>query len=430
MKGEKHRKNIQKKTSVRNNSNSFSWSIEKDFINEFSISNLEVDNQENNNFLNENISGVRMKGILQRYRNYLCGEYRKKNTITNYFNRAKQFYCFVHGNIDQEHIQQWRIWANNHYRRKNSLIQNIQAINIFLDWSGKPHLRMKIPQIEDSNEYSLTEKEYEELLIKARQDHETHLIIQLLDHLVRPNDIIQIKQNNRDKDILYLDDTKTGNNHIIMNTVLQHAWDEYLKIRPIPVPHSQDYLLICNEPKWRGHRYRTTLPIRNRVYELGRQANISKRVKPYTIRRTSITLKLDKNSQYFVGDPKLVQMMARHRKLSTTMKYDRKDDNDIRNYHKSLNNITTKKPDSKSNDKKYSIYINNSYAPPQHSKQQEEEPENSTWSFSFSLFSSLLKTQPERHRAGRRGRQPEPIGEGVAMSLRECVLFIIGGLST
>jgi site-specific recombinase XerD len=142
-----------------------------------------------------------------------------------------------------------------------------------------------------------------------------------------------------------------------MSKQLQELWDKYLLIRPVPLPEYQEYLLIDNDPNWRGHNFKTTLPIRNRIFEIGRKANINKRVKPYTIRRTSITLRLDKNSKYFAGDPKLVQMMARHKKLSTTMKYDRKSDNDIRQYHMSLNDIETKKPDSLSVDKLYRLLI-------------------------------------------------------------------------
>lgn len=324
----------------------------------------EVDNQENKNYLKEFLKkdSEDMEDTLQRYKNHLCGEYRKQLTITNYYNCIKRFLEHIHGNIDKENIQQWKIWANNHYRRIGSLNSNINAVNVFLKWyitdeDEYNRLKLKVMPRTETDEYSLNEEEYEKLFIQSRQNIETALIFELLSHLLRPREIINIKIQNRDKDILYLDDTKTGNNHIIMNQNLQDLWDRYLKIRPIPLEQYQEYLLIDNEPKWRGHRFKTTLPIRNRIYELGRQTGIEKKVKPYTIKRTCITLMLDKESKLYTGDPELVRMMARHKKLETTMKYNKKDEAYIRKYYKSKAYIQEKEEKISPIDKLYTLLI-------------------------------------------------------------------------
>jgi len=321
---------------------------------------------------------------LQGYHSYLCGEYRKTNTIQNHYHNAKRFLEHTHNDITPGGICQWRIWANNHYKRKNSLNSNINSINVYLRYSGLSELCMKTVGPEESNEYSLTEEEYKRLQVQSRQNIETALIFELLNHLVRPNEIINIKTQNRDKDILYLDDTKTGNNHVLINQTLQELWDQYLLVRPVPRPEYKEYLLIDNEPKWRGHKYKTTLPIRNRIYELGRQAGISKRVKPYTIKRTSITLRLDKTSGLFAGDLKIVQMMARHKKPEVTLRYDRKDDNDIRKYHNGLNNIETKTPENISDGKPYSVNIK--IVSPQDLNNEDE----GTSSYGFSICNSFF----------------------------------------
>jgi integrase len=300
---------------------------------------------------------------------YLCGEYRKQLTIRNYYSCVQRFLTYIHNCIDAQNIQQWKIWANNHYRRIGSLNSNINAINIFLKWYYKDdlnsynNLKLRVMPRTPSDEYSLTQDEYEKLLVQSRQNIELALIFELLNHLLRPSEIINLKLKDRDKDILYLNDTKTGNNHIIMNKNLMELWDRYLRVRPIPLEEHREYLLIDNESKWRGHRFKTTLPIRNRIYELGRQAGINRRVKPYTIKRTCITLMLDKDSRLFAGDPELVRMMARHKKLDTTMKYNRKDESYIRKYHEQ--NVYTipeqeKTSPSKSiGDKLYTLQIHN-----------------------------------------------------------------------
>lgn len=292
---------------------------------------------------------VFMEGSLKEYYRYLCGKYRKKYTVSNYFNMVKRFVEFTNNRVNYETVEQWKIWANNHYKRKNSLKSNINAINVYLKWLKKPELCMKNVNGEESDEYSLTEEEFDRVLVESKQSIENALIFELLRHLIRPSGVINLKLKHRNGDRLYIADTdmsgKTGSGYVVMSQDLQNLWDRYQLIRPVPLPEYQDYLLIDNENKWRGYKYKTTLPIRNRIYELGRRAGISKRVKPYTIKRSSITLMLDKNSKYFVGDPKIVQQMARHKKLETTMKYDRRDENDIRNYHNSLNNIREKTGD-------------------------------------------------------------------------------------
>jgi len=345
---------------------------------------------------NIKLMGVKnMNNTLTDYYKYLCGKHRKHNTIRNYYNNTKRFLQHTHNQINNETIQQWKIWANNHYKKTNTLNSNINAINNYLQYMKMPkELLLKTYPPDDSNEYSLTETEYQQILIHSRQDTINALILQLLWHLIRPDEINNIKIKHRDHDILYLDDTKTGNNHIIMNTELQKLWDKYLMIRPIPQPTYQEYLFINPEYRWQGQKYKKTLWIRNRIERLGYTARINKKVKPYTIKRTGITLRLDKNSQYFMGDPQLVRMMARHRKLETTMKYNRKTDDDIRKYHMSLNDIEPEKPSIDREGKKYRLVVDNVF-PEDLNKitWDEDEHDGNCVSFSFSIFFSFVNSE-------------------------------------
>jgi len=331
----------------------------------------------------EGVDGIE---VLERYRVFLSGKYRKHNTVHNHYHNTKRFLEFVGFRVNRESVQQWKVWANNHYKKINTLNSNINSINNYLQFVKRSDLMMRTLPPGDSNEYSLSEDEYKRLLIASRNDTVDALVLQLLWHLIRPDEINQIKICNRDKDILYLDDTKTGNNHIIMDSVLQELWDKYLLIRPIPEEGNQEYLFINNEYRWRGQHYKKTLWIRNRISRLGYLAGIDKRVKPYTIKRTSITLRLDRNSQYFTGDPDLVRKMARHKKLSTTMKYNRKTDDDIRNYHRLLNNIEPSKELSLSDDKKYRLHIHDDFPEDLYNRKCEKDNNSFSFSFSFDLL--------------------------------------------
>lgn len=387
-----------KHTNCVNDSNVFSYTIHCDTVlyNTHMLTTYDGGDSRKR-VRDEKHMGELPQDILNQYYKYLCGEYRKKLTIANYYSCAKRFLAYTHNRINKENIQQWKIYANNHYRRIGSLNSNINAINVFLKWYLDTdidlynRLKLRVMPRTPSDQYSLNQEEYDKLLVQSRQNIETALIFSLLSHLLRPMEIINLKLKDRDKDMLYLDDTKTGNNHIIINQNLQNLWDNYLKVRPIPLEGHEEYLIIDNEPKWRGCHMRTTLPIRNRIYELGRQAGISKKVKPYTIKRTCITLMLDKDSKLFAGDPYLVQRMARHRKLETTMTYNRKDEAYIRKYHE--HNVYASDINEESSscknivDKLYTLQINNvslqNYV-------KGEETDNTSVSFSTIFYTFLF----------------------------------------
>jgi integrase len=278
------------------------------------------------------INGGNMEEQLQRYHDYLCGEHTKHNTITNKLGAIRTLLQQTQGIINPETIQQLKIWANQHYSH-NSRNNRINAWNQYLRWSGQPEYQMKHIGFIETNQYALEEPEINLILKEARRDELTNLIVLFLfDGALRPSEIIDIRLNRRDGSRLYLDDTKTGDKRIILSPMLIQAWDDYLRIRPTPQPGYEQYLILKANHKQPGTKYGDTDSIIKMTKNIGRLANIKKTVTPYTIRRTSVTLRQNKYSNYYMGDIKLVQALFRHKDIATTLRYDRTSDLDIERY--------------------------------------------------------------------------------------------------
>lgn len=270
-----------------------------------------------------------MEKVLQRYDNFLCGEYSKKNTIKNKMSSVRSFLEYVDCVVSNKSILNWRHHINGNYRH-NTVNLKIQRVNEFLVWYGKPEFKMKLIGFKDTNKKALSENDFE-WLIQYIDNAEMRLIFWLLfDGILRPSELINIRLSNRKDDVLYLDDTKTGDNKIILSQEVIDAWDDYLKVRPKPKHGFEDFLLIQKDYMYRGQKYAYTHAISKKIKKLAGKSGLNQVVTSYTIKRTAITLRFDKSSKFFVGNPKIIRNMARHKDLKTTLKYDCSGDDDIR----------------------------------------------------------------------------------------------------
>ena len=103
-----------------------------------------------------------MNTILQGYKNYLCGRYRKQRTIKNYYEEAKQFLKHLNKNpknLTKQDIEQYRIHIYQKYSR-NTITIKLCSLNHFLEYLEKPELRVKTPPLEITEQPTLTEEEY------------------------------------------------------------------------------------------------------------------------------------------------------------------------------------------------------------------------------------------------------------------------------
>jgi integrase len=347
--------------------------------------------EENNNRL-----GGNMRDQLQRYHDYLCGEHDKTNTIDNKLTAIRILLRQTKGVINTETIQLFKTWANQHYSH-NSRNNRINAWNQYLRWLGQPELQMKHIGFIETNQYALNEQEIDLLIDTSMNPLDRLILLCLFDGALRPSEIIDIRLDRRDGNRLYLDDTKTGDKRIILSPALMQAWDDYLQIRPEAQPGHEQYLILKDHYKQRGTKYSSTDPLIDLIQRLGRTTGLNKEITPYTIRRTSATLRQNKYSKYYMGDDKLVQMLFRHKDIATTKHYDRTTDTDIERYFEDQSK-QDKQAVSGVNRRKRDINLIYS---PQDLILYQEGDDNTNLSFSYSLvFDELFRNSNNQWEGG------------------------------
>jgi len=298
---------------------------EKEYIYN-NITSLPLQGGKNQHY-DQNVEVNNMHDVLQRYQQFLCGEHTKTRTIRQYMTGARQFIQHTKGIIDTTTMNNYKQHLNQHYKN-NSIRIRLHGANKLLQYLGHTE-RYKLPHEQQTNQHTITEQQIDQLLKITQINPELHLILLLLwDGCLRNQSIIDLKTNDRQENRLQLNNTKTGDRHIIMSQALQTAWTNYLIHRPTPKPQHSDYLLI----RTNGEHYKDIYHITESIRRLGIITGISHPVTPYTIRRTSATLRQNKFSRYYAGDPKIVQMMFNHTDIKTTMRYNQKTDNDIEQY--------------------------------------------------------------------------------------------------
>jgi integrase/recombinase XerD len=273
-----------------------------------------------------------MKDIMEDYQNYLRGKYRKRNTRYGYYECTKLFLKDVDKDIDEinkDDLKKWHIYITDKYK-VNGNIKRIQAVNYFFRWLGKDDLTLPIPRQQETNKIVLDQDELDRYIEASKADPLDYLIALFqIDGLLRPSEFANLKISNidRKKMIFYLDDTKTGNNHIIMSPRLHEALNEYLPHRK-PNPKYDDFLIIIPKGRYRG------LPpnergefVRNHTKQIAIRANIDKYVSPYIIKPSSITCDFENRI-----NPKIIKRKARHKRIETTLRYDHTDDEMVRRH--------------------------------------------------------------------------------------------------
>ena len=260
--------------------------------------------------------------ILEKYYHYLRQKYHKKRTIYGNYVFTKLFLQWINKpakKITKKDVDRWKEYITQNYK-PNGNLKRITAVNNFLTWIGKEKLRLPYPKPEETNRIILSEKEINSYLEASKEKPLWRLIALLqIDGLLRPSEFSNIKLSNIDLENqkLYLDDTKTGNNYIIISPRLSEAIENYLPYRD-PLPEYKDYLIIIPDGKYQG---RTPSPcgyfILNQTKKIAVKAGIKKHVTPYIIKPSVITNDFNRNI-----NPKIIQRKARHKKIESTLRYD------------------------------------------------------------------------------------------------------------
>ncbi|TFG10311.1 MAG: hypothetical protein EU535_08365 [Promethearchaeota archaeon] len=270
--------------------------------------------------------------ILSKYSDYLRQEYRKKRTQITYYNGVSLFLDFIKKDVNEitiDDLRKWKTYLNNN-KKQNSTRIWIYSVNKFFKWLGKPDIKLSIPNCARSNKIILNNEEIDRFLQAAKDDPLHNLVALLIyDAIRRPGEIADIKRSNIDSESskLYLDDSKTGDNYTLISPRLQEAIHEYLLVRPKPLPGYEEYLIINPHSNGKGKKYKYSTSIREITKKIAVKAGIKKKVTPYILKSTAITLRLNDKA-----NPRTIQRLACHKNINTTLKYDQSTDQDALEY--------------------------------------------------------------------------------------------------
>jgi len=270
--------------------------------------------------------------ILEKYQQHLNLNYRKRTTIQNYYYHVRKFLQWINkplNEVTKDDMLKWKGYLLHTYM-KNGNARRVASANHFTKWLEREDLKIPVPAQEHSNKIVLSEQELNDYLEASKEEPFWHVIALFqTDGLLRPSEFSYIKISNLDLDnqTLYLDDTKTGNNYIILSPRLIQAINDYLPFRR-PKLEFEDYLIIIPDGTYKGKAPKPFGGFINRTTkQIAQKAGITKYVAPYIIKPSSITL--DFNKQV---NPKIIQRKARHKKIETTLRYDHVSDDMVREY--------------------------------------------------------------------------------------------------
>ncbi|MBE3094396.1 MAG: tyrosine-type recombinase/integrase [Actinobacteria bacterium] len=276
--------------------------------------------------------------VLEKYRHHLDLNYRKKTTILNYYYYVRLFLRWINKplkDITHEDMLNWKGYLI-HTFKKNGNARRVMSVNHFTKWLERSDLKIPVPSQEHSNKIVLSEQELNQYIKISKENPLWHMIALFqIDGLLRPSEfsILKISTMDLDNQTFYLDDTKTGNNYIILSPRLVEAIKEYLLCRE-PLQEYEDYLVIIPHGTYKG---KAPQPfggfIKKQTKLIAQKAGITKYVAPYIIKPSSITC--DFNKQV---NPKIIQRKARHRKIETTLQYNHVSDEMVREYFTNISN--------------------------------------------------------------------------------------------
>jgi hypothetical protein len=283
--------------------------------------------------------------ILIKYMEYLRQEYRKKSTRTNKIGYARCFLRWLeetkgksYRDLTSQDTRDFKAYCLENYKQ-NGNVGRLNALNTFVDgFLGKPELRVTAPKSVQVNKPVLGSKEIKRYVNGATTPLEKLIVTYQIDGLLRPGEFskLRISLHDESNQIIYLDDTKTGNNSVIFTPRMIEAYHYYLRYRVRPKHQEHDDHLIIID---KGSHYGLPLnPIRadfiwRHTKRIAVKSGFKKNVYPYLIKPSAITEGF--NNQV---NPKILQRQARHTRIETTLRYDHSSDEMAKQYYNQIQN--------------------------------------------------------------------------------------------
>ena len=331
------------------------------------------------------------QAILDKYKSHVWANHGNINTRRVYTDHPRVFLEYIAKplyNINQQDVDNY-LTEMHKDKYINGNVVRFWSVRKFLQWANLSEIQIPSITPVDAGKKALDENEAQKLLDTIPTLRPLHQLVFYLEYdaIRRPSEVRTIQISDRYRDMLTLD-TKTGKKTVIMSQRLIEAWDNYIQHqRPIPLNESEaKYLILIEAPCWKGTHYRYNNGIDRIIKEILMYSNVEiprgQQACNYLIKRTSITLQLK-----HCNDPKIIQHQAGHTKLSTTMKYNRLDDEHIRNYLEAFTDKRQvfKRKQEENPDK--SFLSNPETTPTPHNKWTiVQDDDNNSVTISFSLF--------------------------------------------
>lgn len=283
--------------------------------------------------------------VMKKYQKYLRGRYRKSHTRKNYYRFVNDFQEWLYDTKEKD-IEELTPEDTRDYRaycqEKYSVNGNVGRLSALNNFTGKflerKDLLIHAPDSEPSNKQVLSKEELDKYVTAAETPLEKMVVSLQVDGLLRPAEICELKIDNIDFENrkLYLDDTKSGNNYIIMSRSLADKITDYRVHRVSPKhKEDEDRLIIIDKGNRQGLPPTSSRPdfVYNLTKRLAVRARIKRNVCPYLIKPSVITNYFNENV-----NPKTIQRMARHRYIETTLRYDHTDDMTVKEFLDRKNN--------------------------------------------------------------------------------------------
>lgn len=290
---------------------------------------------------------MKFEEALEEYRKYLNREYRKIRTREAYYRSTMKALKWIHQNrnkndtneLTPEEIGEYKAYCMEKYKQNGNVIRLNSINNFTCKFLKKEELRVSVPRPEPVNKPVMSEKELEKYIDSTINPLEYLIAILQIDGLLRPTEICAIKMSNIDfkNQKLYLDDTKTGNNYIIMSPRVIKAIEKYLLYRYKPKKKEhEDRLIIIPKGSCTGLAPDTKRGrlVYNATKRIASRAGFKRSIYPYLIKPSAITNDFDKRI-----NPKIIQRKARHKRVETTLRYDHTSDDMVKKHFHEIHKI-------------------------------------------------------------------------------------------
>ena len=267
--------------------------------------------------------------LLKNHLLFLREKYTKERTVTTFFAGINELAKTTEKNllnITKEELVDWKKNIENQNKKRTY----VYGVNLFYEKNNKPNLKLTLPRVKTAIRKTFTSEERDKFIKASKKNPLDQLIAVLLyDSIPRPIAVTQIRISlidwNNHK--IWLDTRKANHEMaLLMGPRVERAIREYLAVRPKPINKEDDDILLIN-PR-RRKRFLTNDVCRRRCRKIALRAGIEKDVTPYkVVKPSAITNRFD---EYV--NPKIIQRLAGHKNIETTLKYCHTEDRDALKY--------------------------------------------------------------------------------------------------